>query len=186
MMKKDGKTIRLCVDYRQVNELLQLMSYPLPLIDEMLDNFEATMWFLSLDMASGFWAIPMTTRAQAISAFICPLGHFQWVRMPFGLKNAPLVYLSVIDNCLWGFKRLSLAEEVEVEPKVLQFLGLSSPDSRSASKCSRESPEAPGHEKSWKFSEDCLEAQADSREVLKMPKPLNEDPSGLPKPHSVP
>ncbi|POM71980.1 Hypothetical protein PHPALM_11382 [Phytophthora palmivora] len=55
-----------------------------------------------LDMASGFWAIKMTERAKLISAFVCPYGHYQWVRMPFGLKNAPLIYLAVLNNCLLG------------------------------------------------------------------------------------
>ncbi|KAJ0390755.1 hypothetical protein P43SY_011124 [Pythium insidiosum] len=68
VMKKNGLDIRLCIDYRLVNQLITLMSYPLPLIDEMLDNFDKAMWFLSLDMASGFWAISMTRRAQHISA----------------------------------------------------------------------------------------------------------------------
>ncbi|KAE8875584.1 hypothetical protein PF005_g21471 [Phytophthora fragariae] len=89
VMKKNGVDIRLCIDYRLVNQLIKLMHYPLPLIDDLLIGFESAMWFLSLDMASGFWAVPMTLRAQHISAFICPLGHFQWTRMPFGLKNAP-------------------------------------------------------------------------------------------------
>ena len=124
VMKKNGKDIRLCIDYRRVNQLISLMAYPLPLIDELLDNFDEIMWFLSLDMASGFWAILMTNRAKEISAFICPLGHFQWVRMPFGLKNAPLIYQQVIDNCLWGFVRLPAGLEADVEPDVMAGLGL--------------------------------------------------------------
>ncbi|KAG6619564.1 reverse transcriptase [Phytophthora cinnamomi] len=75
-------------------------------------------------MASGFWAIRMTERAKLISAFVCLFGHFQWVRMPFGLKNAPLVYQAVINNCLWGFVRLSPEEELEVDQDVLAFLSL--------------------------------------------------------------
>lgn len=128
VMKKNGVDIRLCIDYRLVNQLIKLLAYPLPLIDELLDNFEAVMWFLSLDMASGFWAIAMTTRAKLISAFICPLGHFQWVRMPFGLKNAPLIYQKVLDNCLWGFVRLPPWLEREVDPEVLEFFGLDPAD----------------------------------------------------------
>jgi Reverse transcriptase (RNA-dependent DNA polymerase) len=124
VMKKNGVDIRLCIDYRRVNQLINLMAYPLPLIDELLDDFDAIMWFLSLDMASGFWAILMTRRAKEISAFICPLGHFQWIRMPFGLKNAPLIYQRVIDNCLWGFVRLPPALEAEVEPEVLAGVGI--------------------------------------------------------------
>jgi hypothetical protein len=71
VMKKNGVDIRLCIDYRRVNQLIKLMNYPLPLIDELLSNFEAVMWFLSLDMASGFWAVLMTQRAKHISAFVC-------------------------------------------------------------------------------------------------------------------
>ncbi|OWZ07836.1 LOW QUALITY PROTEIN: reverse transcriptase [Phytophthora megakarya] len=77
---------------------------------------------MSLGMASGFWAIQMTERVKLISAFFCPFGHFQWIRMPFGLKNAPLVYQSVINNCLWGIVRLPPEEEPKVDRDVLEFL----------------------------------------------------------------
>jgi hypothetical protein len=100
-MKKNGNDIRLCIDYRRVNQLIKLVNYPLPLIDELMTNFAATMWFMTLDMASGFWAVPMTARARLILAFICPLGYFEWNRMLFGLKNAPLIYQQLFDNCLW-------------------------------------------------------------------------------------
>jgi hypothetical protein len=107
-----------------VNQLIKLMRYPPPLIDQLLDNFESVMWFLSLDMASGFWAVLMTLRAKHISAFICPLGHSQWLRMPFGLKNAPLIYQQIIDNSLWGFVRLPPELEREVDSDVLEGVGL--------------------------------------------------------------
>ncbi|KAE9053501.1 hypothetical protein PF010_g32884 [Phytophthora fragariae] len=64
---------------------------------------EAYLWFCSLDAASGFWAVMMTRRARKISAFVCALGHFEWLRMPFGLKNTPMIYQRMIDNALWGF-----------------------------------------------------------------------------------
>jgi hypothetical protein len=98
--KKDGETIRLC---RAVNRITNGLSYPLALVDDLLESFDAVMWFCSLDAASGFWAIGMTKRASDISAFVCPLGHFQWLRMPFGLKNAPMIYQRMLDNALWGF-----------------------------------------------------------------------------------
>ncbi|GMF44970.1 unnamed protein product [Phytophthora fragariaefolia] len=82
------------------------------------------MWFMSLDMASGFWAVTMTERAKLISAFVCPFGHFQCGRMLFGLKNAPLIYQAVINNCVWGFARLPPEEEKLVDPDVLGFLGM--------------------------------------------------------------
>ncbi|OWZ02405.1 reverse transcriptase [Phytophthora megakarya] len=69
----------------------------------------------------------MTGRAKLISAFVCPFGHFQWLRMPFGLKNAPLIYHSIINNGLWGFVRLPPLppeEEAMVDSEVLEFLNL--------------------------------------------------------------
>ncbi|KAE8973468.1 hypothetical protein PF011_g25241 [Phytophthora fragariae] len=75
----------------------------MPLVDYLLTDLEAYLWFCSLDGASGFWAIMMTLRARKISAYVCALGHFEWLRMPFGLNNAPMIYQRMIDNALWGF-----------------------------------------------------------------------------------
>ena len=58
-------------------------------------------------MASGFWVVSMTDRARLISAFVTPLGLFEWLRMPFGLKNAPQIYQRLLDNALYGFLRIS-------------------------------------------------------------------------------
>jgi len=139
VLKKNGVDIRMCIDYRIVNGFIKLSNYPLPLIDDLLIGFERAMWFMSLDMASGFWAVTMTERAKLISAFVCPFGHFQWVRMPFGLKNAPLIYQAVINNCLWGFVRLPPEEEKLVDPDVLDFLGL---DPNELSESEREKSES--------------------------------------------
>ena len=92
----------MCIDYRMVNSLTKLMIYPMPVIDELLENLEGILWFCSLDMASGFWVVNMTKRASLISAFITPFGLFQWERMPFGLKNAPQIYQRLLDNALYG------------------------------------------------------------------------------------
>ncbi|OWZ10031.1 LOW QUALITY PROTEIN: reverse transcriptase [Phytophthora megakarya] len=124
VLKKNGVDIRMCIDYRVVNSFIQLSNYPLPLIDDLITGFEGMMWFMSLDMASGFWAVRMTKRAKLISVFTCPIGHFQWVRMPFGLNNAPLIYQHMINNCLWGFVRLSPEEEALVDQDVLDYLKL--------------------------------------------------------------
>ncbi|GMF31633.1 unnamed protein product [Phytophthora fragariaefolia] len=103
VLKKNGLDIRLCIDYKLVNAVTMIMEYAMPLVDDLLTDLEVYLWFCSLDAASGFWAIMMTMRARKISAFVCPLGHFEWLRMPFGLKNAPMIYQRMIDNALWGF-----------------------------------------------------------------------------------
>ncbi|ETI38116.1 hypothetical protein F443_16071, partial [Phytophthora nicotianae P1569] len=101
--KKNGLDIRLCIDYKMVNVITAIMEYAMPLVDDLLTDLERYLWFCSLDAASGFWAIMMTLRARKVSAFVCALGHFEWLRMPFGLKNAPMIYQRMIDNALWGF-----------------------------------------------------------------------------------
>ncbi|OWZ05374.1 LOW QUALITY PROTEIN: hypothetical protein PHMEG_00022546 [Phytophthora megakarya] len=100
---KNGVDIRLCIDYKRVNAVTTIMEYAMPLVDDLLTDMEAYLWFCSLDAASGFWALMMTERARNVSAFVCALGHFEWRRMPFGLKNAPMIYPRMMDNALLGF-----------------------------------------------------------------------------------
>ncbi|KAE9282802.1 hypothetical protein PR003_g27307, partial [Phytophthora rubi] len=111
IIKKNGVDIRLCIDYRLVNGLTKLMIYPMPLINDLLEDLDKVLWYCSLDMASGFWVVSMTDRARAISAFITPFGLFEWNRMPFGLKNAPQIYQRPIDNALYGFLRIPPAAD---------------------------------------------------------------------------
>ena len=77
--------LRLCIDYEMLNAVKLGMEYATPLVDDLMTELEVYQWFCSLDAASGFWAIMMTERARHISAFVCSLGHFEWLRIPFGL-----------------------------------------------------------------------------------------------------
>ncbi|OWZ10245.1 reverse transcriptase, partial [Phytophthora megakarya] len=107
IVKENGVDIRLCVDYRLVNSLTQLIIYPMPLVTDLLEDLDKYKWYCSLDMTSGFWVVPMTDRARLISAFITPFGLFEWLHTPFGLCNAPRIYQRLIDNALYGFWKLS-------------------------------------------------------------------------------
>ncbi|GMF53899.1 unnamed protein product [Phytophthora fragariaefolia] len=111
IIKKNGVDIRLCIDYRLVNSLTRLMVYPMPLINDLLDDLDKVLWYCSLDMASGFWVVSMTDRARAITAFITPFGLFEWNRMPFGLKNAPQIYQRLLDNALYGFLKVTKRQD---------------------------------------------------------------------------
>ncbi|OWY98682.1 hypothetical protein PHMEG_00030495 [Phytophthora megakarya] len=103
VLKKNGEDIRLCIDYKMVNAVTAIMKYAMPLVDDLLTDLDSYLWFCSLDAASEFRAIMMTHRARKISAFVCPLGHFEWLRMPFALNRAPMIYQGMIDNALWRF-----------------------------------------------------------------------------------
>ncbi|GMF44550.1 unnamed protein product [Phytophthora fragariaefolia] len=63
VLKKNGLDFRLCIDYKLVNAVTMIMEYAMPLVDDLLTDLEAYLWFCSLDAASGFWAIMVTMRA---------------------------------------------------------------------------------------------------------------------------
>uniref|UniRef100_A0A7I4YTU1 RNA-directed DNA polymerase n=1 Tax=Haemonchus contortus TaxID=6289 RepID=A0A7I4YTU1_HAECO len=97
--KKDGTT-RLCVDYREVNKVTKKDSYPLPPIDITLQNLQGKRWFTSLDLASGYWQVPLTERAKEISAFTTTSGQFQFRVLLFGLTTAPAKFQRLMDKVL--------------------------------------------------------------------------------------
>ncbi|KAE9314677.1 hypothetical protein PR003_g19188 [Phytophthora rubi] len=123
IIKKNGVDIRLCIDYRVVNGLTQLMVYPMPLTNDLLVDLDKVLWYCSLDMASGFWVVSMTERARLISAFITPFGLFEWNRMPFGLKNTPQIYQRLIDNALYGYLKISADVSNDSEPRDVFLTG---------------------------------------------------------------
>jgi len=86
--KKDG-TFRFCVDYRRVNAVSKKDAYPIPDIQDALDNLRGSKYFATIDLLSGYWQIGMTDRAKERSAFCTRRGLFHFTRMPFGLSGAP-------------------------------------------------------------------------------------------------
>ena len=86
-------------------------DYPMSLISELLQDMDKAMWYCSLDMASRFWVVETTEREKLISAFITPSGLFKWLRMTFGLKNAPQIYQRLISNALYGYLNVAAGKE---------------------------------------------------------------------------
>ncbi|CAG9135605.1 unnamed protein product [Plutella xylostella] len=97
--KKDGAD-RMCVDFRKLNELTVKDRFPLPLIDSHIDRLGQNTYFTSLDMATGFHQIPMDDESIHKTAFVTPEGHYEYLKMPHGLANAPVVYQRIISKTL--------------------------------------------------------------------------------------
>jgi len=80
---------RVVVDYRKLNNVTVGDVYPLPNISDILDQLGQSIYFSTLDLASGYHQIPIAPKDRSKTAFSTPTGHYEFMRMPFGLKNAP-------------------------------------------------------------------------------------------------
>ncbi|OWZ17154.1 hypothetical protein PHMEG_0008947 [Phytophthora megakarya] len=99
VLKKNGQDIRLCIDYKiDSNHGVRHASSR-----RLVDRAGKLRVVLCVGCRKWVLAVMMTMRACKISAFIWALGHFESLRMPFGLKNALMIYQRMIDNALWGF-----------------------------------------------------------------------------------
>ena len=97
--KKDG-TYRMCIDFRQLNEMTIKDAYPLPRIDETVESMGSARYYSSLDMGSAFWQVPLSEESKKYTAFACHDGLFQCERMPFGLCNATATFQRLMARAL--------------------------------------------------------------------------------------
>lgn len=101
--KSDGST-RFCVDYRQLNAVTVRDSYPLPRMDDCIDFLGDATVFSTLDCNSGYWQIPVADEDKDKTTFVCHEGAYRYIRLPFGLSNAPATFQRAIDMILGGLK----------------------------------------------------------------------------------
>jgi Reverse transcriptase (RNA-dependent DNA polymerase) len=99
--KPDGST-RFCVDYRKLNSITVRDSYPLPCMDECIDSLGDSETFTTLDYNSGYWQIPVRPEYREKTTFTSHEGLYWFLRMPFGLCNAPATFQRFVDIILSG------------------------------------------------------------------------------------
>ena len=105
MVKKKTGDYRFAVDYRKLNEVTRKIHYPIPRIDDVFDKLgdKQPTWFSTLDLASGFWQIPLDPNTKEKTAFVTNTGEqYQFRVLPFGMANAPATYQMVLNKVLQG------------------------------------------------------------------------------------
>nr|XP_045625164.1 uncharacterized protein LOC123774698 [Procambarus clarkii] len=100
LVRKPDGSYRFCVDYRKVNEVTTADAYPLPLIQEIIDQFGTAKYFSTLDAKSAYWAIPVAKQDREKTAFSDGVRTYHFKRMPFGLKTAPSSFQRAINYIL--------------------------------------------------------------------------------------
>jgi len=92
----------MCIDYRALNKLTLKNKYPLPRIDDLLDNLAGAKHFTSLDLTSGYHQIGLNPSDWEKTAFNTHIGKFEWRVLPFGLCNAPAIFQATMNRVFAG------------------------------------------------------------------------------------
>lgn len=100
MVRKSDGSLRFCIDFRKLNEATVKDSYPLPRIEELLTKLNGCSRFSKIDLAAGYWQIPMDEASAPFTAFSHGRGLYEFKRMPFGLTNAPATFQRAMEGLM--------------------------------------------------------------------------------------
>jgi hypothetical protein len=100
-LKKKSNELRMCVDYRQLDNRTKKDAYALPIIEEILENVSGNTYFTALGAKSGYHQVNIKEEHKERTAFtVGPMGFYEYNRMPFGSSNSPATYQGLMEECL--------------------------------------------------------------------------------------
>ena len=112
----------MVLDFRKLNEKTIGESYPLPNINDILDLLGSARYFSVFDLATGFHHIKMDPKDSHKTAFSTPHGHYEFDKMPFGLKTAPATFQRLMDITLTRLIGTELFVNLHLQPDKCEFL----------------------------------------------------------------
>ena len=94
--KKKDKTLRLCIDYRQLNKVTIKNRYPLPRVDDLFDQLRGALVYSKIDLRTSYHQLRVRDTDIPKTSFRTHYGNFEFTMMPFGLKNAPAAFMDLM------------------------------------------------------------------------------------------
>ena len=101
LVRKKDRSLHFCIDFHKLNERMKKDAYPLPRMQEQMESMVGAQHFSCIDLKSRFWQVKMVEESHQYTAFtVGSMGIYEFLRMPFGLCNAPATFQHLMQECL--------------------------------------------------------------------------------------
>ncbi|XP_017464253.1 PREDICTED: RNA-directed DNA polymerase homolog, partial [Rhagoletis zephyria] len=88
----------MCCDYRKLNQKIVKDNFPMVLIDDVLERLQSSKIFTTLDLANGFFHVPVAAESRKFTSFVTHHGQFEFLYVPFGISNSPAVFCRFVSS----------------------------------------------------------------------------------------